>query len=269
MRSKKIYRLVFLLGCLNFFVAGSVINATINNPQNLENPFLDPVIKAHVTPYLLPSEHPMKATLDSIFSQSRVLENERTLIDAGFVVIAGPMPYSFVTVVRHPAIPGYVFKLYLDSESRCRKQIPNWSWLVRRCMGARGIKKIIKRKHIRRFLVPDKWLYIVPPYPYPSILNPQPIILMETDMEPESQAVTRDMWRKGITTKHLDELYSILKHGYGGHGVINLVSNVPFTKKRKFAFTDTEDPKATLNLKHICTYLSFEMANYWMDLINQ
>lgn len=249
-----------------FLVLLSVNSFASSYPHFEDNPLLNDRTRFRMAPYLLPLNHPMKAVLDDIFSRSRVLENERTLRDAGFEIIAGPMPNSFVIVVRHSLIPGYVFKLYLDSESAQRKQIPHWEWLVRRCEGARGIRQIIRDQKMRYFSVPDKWLYVLPVYPYPSSLNSQLVILMETDMQLESLEVTEQMW-KTVTRKHLDELYCILKQGYGGHGVVNLAANVPFTKQGKFAFTDTEDPRANLNLKYLKKYLSKKMQLYWDTLI--
>ncbi len=268
MRSRLLCACVlFILGLRPAFALPTT-NVPSNYPHFHNNPFLDQKIKLQIAPFLLPLEHPMQATLDAIFSHSRVLENEQALLDAGFVIIAGPMPYSYVIVARHPAVPGYVFKLYLDSETRYRKNIPHWVWLARRCAGAQGIRKVINQKKIQHFAIPDKWLYVLPPYPPSTSLNPQPVILMETDMEPESKEVSVHMWKTTVTRKHLDELYSILKHGYGGHGVINLPNNVPFTKQGKFAFTDTEDPRNDLNLKHIKKYLSKGMQHYWDNLIN-
>lgn len=259
--------LVFFVSC---FVAPVNGNTTFDYPHLTDNPYLDRKMQVELSPYLLPLNHPIKSALDRIFSQSRVIENERTLLDAGFSVIAGPMPLSFVIVARHPMIPGYVIKLYLDSETRQRKDVPHWRWLMRRCEGARGIRKIIKKKKIRYFSVPDKWLYILPVYPYSSVLTPQPVVLVETDMQPESFEVTERMWATAIKRKHLDELYSILRQGYGGHGTIFLTNNVPYTKLGKFAFTDTEDPqKEGLPLKHIKKYLSKEMQEYWESLISE
>ena len=180
-----------------------------------------------------------------------------------------PCPIVLYRCTRYPAGPGDVFKLYLDSETRNRKKIPHWAWLVRRCIGARGIRKIINNKKIRHFLVPESGSNVLPVYPYSSSLNPQPIILMETDMEPESEEVSKLMWKTIVTRKHLDELYSILKQGYGGNGVISLVCNVPFTKCGKFAFTDTEDPQDELKLKYVKKFFSKEMQRYWDGLINE
>ena len=239
-------------------LAGSALHADLSYPCSYDQ------MQSQIAPYLLPHNHPMKSVLDAIFSQSRVLVNERTFTDAGFIPIAGPMPNSFVIVARHPASPGYVFKLYLDSEWRCRKQIPNWVWLTRRCIGAAGIRNMIKRKKMQYFLVPDKWLYVLPVY-----RGSNPLILIETDMELESPEVTEQMWKNGITYQHLDELYAIFQQGYGGHGIVNLTANVPFTKHGKFAFTDTEDPQDDLNLNYVRQYLSKEMRDYWDMLIDR
>ncbi len=249
---------------LVFSLLGSLLEANLQ-----ENPLLDARIISQISPYFLPLDHPMKPKLDAIFSRSRALQNEQTLIDAGFIHLAGPRPYSYIIVVRHPEIPGYVFKLYLDCDPRSRKNVPHWKWLTMRCAGAKQIRKIIKQKNIRHFIVPDKWLYVLPVYPYSSVMNPEIVILMETDVQPESRDVTERMWKTGITREHLDELYTIVKHGYGGQGTLALASNVPYTKSGKFAFTDTEDPQTDPKLKNAKHYLSKEMGLYWDSLIGE
>lgn len=269
MYCKKKYRLILLALCLGYFAGLSASHAVLNYPHFYDNPHLTERMQVTIAPYLLPLDHPMKATLDLIFSQARVTESETALTDAGFEIIAGPMKRSYIFVVRHPEIPGYVFKLYLDSEKRFRKEVPHWLSLARRCAGAFGIRKIIERENICHFLVPDKWLYIFPVYPHSNELDPEPILLMETDMEPENLEVSAHMWNTVITPQHLDELYAILRHGYGGSGALSLFGNVPFTKKGKFAFIDTEKPKAHLPLKYIRKYLSKDMEIYWDSLIHK
>jgi hypothetical protein len=257
--------LILLVWGLSCFVIPGEVHADFHLLEIDHNPFLADRMQQLVASYLLPSGHPAKTTLDFIFSQREVLDSERTLSSAGFTLIAGPMPLSYVIVARHSAVPGYVFKLYLNTESRSRKQVPHWIWLLRRCIGARGIKKIIEREGIVHFSVPDKWLYLLPS----TALHPQAVILMETDMDPESCEVSKRQWRTGVTRKMLDELYAILKHGYGGSGTLSLCNNVPYTRNGTFAFTDTEDPRAKLKLKYIKRFLSMEMAAYWDSLINK
>jgi len=232
-------------------------------PNFQDNPYLDERMRVMMTPYLLPLDHPVKTMLDCIFSQSRAIENKQTLIEAGFIIIAS-MPGSFVIVARHPLIPGYVFKLYLDTEMRSKDGIANCEWLTRRCMGAEKIKRTIRQRKIRHFTVPDKWLYVLPLYPFSNVPHPQPVILVASDMEPEGEEVTQLAWKTSIQHRHLDELYAILKHGYGTTG---LVRNIPYTKSGKFAFIDTEYPERHHKLKKIKTYLSEEMQGYWDTLI--
>jgi hypothetical protein len=270
MLCKMISLSLFLLLSLGGFATPSSEHSLSNYPNLHGNPLLNHQMRTHIAPYLLPLDHPMKPVLDAIFSQSRVVESEQSLVNAGFEWIAGPMPFSYIIVVRHPMVPGYVFKLYLDSEIRSRKEIPHLTWLARRCAGARGIKKIIERHNLRRFSVPDKWLYILPPHSFFTTLQSEAVVLIETDMQPESHEVSKRMWQTAITRKHLDELYLILKEGYGGNGTISLFCNVPFTKRGVFAFTDTEDPRQCIEpkLKHVKKYISKEMQAYWDKLIN-
>lgn len=256
--SKKLGIALALLLCIGGFFK-TYFSATVacSYPHFQQNPSLDDRMKRFIAPHLLPLEHPLKELLDSIFSQSKVLQNEQSLLDAHFSIIAS-MPGSFVTVARHPSVPGYVFKLYLDSEIRTKEEIANSEWLAKRCIGAEKIRKVIKAKNLRYFTVPDKWIYILP------TPHTVPILVVETDMELESIEMTEYAWKTYITSDHLDELYEILKHGYG---TVGLVRNIPYTKHGTFAFTDTEYPTRPLKLKRAKPYLSEEMQIYWSKLI--
>lgn len=212
------------------------------------------------SPHLLPFDHPAKRTLDFLFSQSRATANEDSLLHAGFSIIAA-MPKSRIIVAKHPAVPGYVFKLYYDSETYCKKGLANWEWLTNRCVGAANVRKVIESKNLRHFVVPDKWIYILPPCP----ANINPIIVIETDMEIATTAETIFAWEHFVNEKHLDELYEIVKDGYGS---IGLVRNIHYTRSGKFAFIDTEYPVRILNLEKAKNNLSVEMQAYWDTLIN-
>jgi len=263
---KKFWLAVILILCLGYFAKGPLADygvyfQTRSYPNFQDNPYLDRRLRTLMAPHLLPLDHPLKPQLDRIFS-SRVTEDKDTLIQAGFSIIAS-MPGSFVIVARHPSVPGYVFKLYLDSELRNKDNIPNSEWLARRCIGADIIRKLIHKKKIRHFTIPDKWLYVLSRYPLSKGPNPQPVIVVETDMELESEEVTKLAWKSYVTPRHLDELHSIIKHGYG---TIGLVRNIPYTKNGTFAFTDTEYPVRKLKLKKVKPYLSEEMQEYWSTL---
>jgi hypothetical protein len=255
-----IFSLVDFVG--NPLLGDPTISEAVSYPNFQDNPYLNDQMRKEMAPYLLPLDHPLKGMLDAIFSESRVTENKQTLLDAGFTIIAA-MEGSFVTVARHPQVPGYVFKLYLDSEMRCKNGMPNCLWLTQRCVGAQKIRNFIKRKKFRYFAVPDKWLYVLPLYPSSKETHPQPVLVIETDMELVGKEGTKHAWKKA-KRKHLDELYFILIRGYG---TTHLIANIPYTKRGKFAFTDTEYPKRRHDLRKIKIYLSKDMQLYWDSLI--
>jgi hypothetical protein len=216
-------------------------------------------MQERIAPYLLPLTHPFKPALDAIFSASRPTENEASLAQAGFATIA-VKKNTYVHVVRHPAVPGYVFKLHLDSELRQKLQKPGWFWLANRCEGAEKIRHLIKSKKIKHFVAPDKWLY---PLPYSPNPNAKSVVLLATDMRLVSHSKSQQAWKKA-GHRVLEELYIVLSHGYGSWF---LTGNVPYTKSGKFAFIDTEYPKREISLGKVKHYLSEEMQAYWEWLI--
>jgi hypothetical protein len=260
-----------LTTCLPFLLLfPSVIHAEMqpnmysqtNYPNFCDNSCLDERMRTLVAPYLLPEEHPLKCVVDHLFSQSRVTENMDSLMGAGFQIIAA-MQNSYIVVARHAAVPGYVFKIYLDAEKRSRDNKPNWEWLLKRCYSARIIRLKIAQKRIEHFVIPDKWIYLLPPLPTSNTSHPSPFIIMETDMDLEPVAISRKAWKTEVTRAQLRELYAILRHGYG---TVNL-GNIPRTQNGQFAFIDTEFSRRRHNLKHVKKYLSKDMARYWDHLI--
>lgn len=218
--------------------------------------------KKRIKPYLLSTKHPYKALLDLIFSKSRAIQNEQTFAEAGFQTIFLPHA-SFIRVARHLAMPGVLFKVYLDSEHRLKNERPGFEWLIDRCEGAQNIRKLIAKEKIEHFVVPDKWLYLVP---MDFDQAKQPLILMVTDMDLASYDEIVEAWKTKITQKHLDELYLILSHGYAS---AYLVANIPYTKNGKFACIDTEYVKRKINYKKVRPFLSEEMAIYWDKIVLQ
>lgn len=243
-----------------FFATGYSIT-TATYPNFYENPLLDETMRTKMTPYLLPLDHPIKEKLDVIFSQSRVIQNRQTLADAGFVMLK-PRAIGDIIVARHPEVPGYIFKFYLDTEPRITEGVATWVWLVRRCRGAKTIKKVIKKKNLKYFIVPNKWIYILPRYPLSEEPHSEPVILVETYIELNPNS--KEIWKTQVKKKHLDELYVVYQCGYGS---VHVPGNVPYTTNRKFAFIDTENPKRNVNVKYVKRYLSKEMGEYWEHLI--
>lgn len=251
----------FIVFCILLILSAAGFQAplqSISAPHNLN------AIQKLAAPYLIPEDHPIKGLLDYLFSQSRATENQMAFEQAGFEIIT-ITPLSLVIVALHPAFPGYIFKVYLDSETRIVRRNPHRNGLVARCQGARRIRRVIREKKLRYFSVPDKWLYVLPEYPLSGEQNPQPFILIETDMQIDDLDTSKKKWRR-VKSKQLDELYEILKLGYGS---VSLAQNVPSTKNGTFAFIDTEFPKRNLQLHKIKKFLSPEMRNYWDGLIEK
>lgn len=242
--SKKFYYILFSLAFIVFKLNVLEANCSLNE----------------ITPYILPSNHPIKPVLDEIFGSSRVTANLETLKEAGFKIIY-IKESSFVVIAKHPRVKRYIFKIYLDSETRTRLNKSSWEWLLNRCIGAERIEKLIKEEKIKKFIVAKKWLYCTS-----SSLNKiqHPVVLLATDMKLTSEKETAQAWKTKITTQHLDELYTILSHGYGSNF---LCGNIPYTKSGKFAFIDTEYPYRIIDLTEVKRYISPELHAYWDQLI--
>lgn len=232
-------------------------------PNFSKNPLFSQKMKEVIGPYLLPLNHPLMKNLEELFKRSRVIENEESLKQAGFETIS-----KFMRVVRHPALPGYLLKFFLDFEPRLNyDKKPGWLRLVERCEGAENIRELIKKENIKHFVVPDKYLYPLPEHPAPHLLSGgerQVIVLVVTDMNLAPYSEGKDAWKTRITPEHLDELYLIISHGYAS---TYLSVNIPYTADGKFACIDTEYPKRKLNLGKVRHYLSPEMAEYWDWLV--
>lgn len=221
-------------------------------------------MRSSMQPYLLPLDHVMKVPLDFIFSKARAIENEATFSKAGFVTLFS-QPTTYIKVAKHPLLPKFLVKVYLDSEQREKEGKPGWLWFVQRCVGAENIRRLIKKKKLQYFSVPQKWLYLLPVKSAFSHKN-HPAILLVEDMDLTNFAETEDFWRNRVTHKHLDELYCIISHGFSS---TYLLANIPYCRNGKLACVDTEHPKRKPNYKMACQYLSDEMRSYWEHLVRK
>jgi hypothetical protein len=230
---------------------------------NLDNsPHLTDKQKELIAPHLLPLDHPIKPIVDKIFSLIRVTESKENIEKAGFKIMVA-MPRSYTVVAKHPWAPGYVFKIHLDSEKKGRMGKDSWEWLIDRCVHAKTIKKIIEKKKLVHFSVPDKWLYPPPVFPASSLGTPQPIILIATEKDVEPDHISTIRWRTIPNRDYLKELYQILKSGSGSP---HLGSNVPYAKDGTFCFIDTERKNSFRSNKRAKKYFADEFHDYWLSL---
>lgn len=231
-------------------------------PHFSDNPAITEPMHQLMDPYLLPMDHSMKVVLDDIFARSRVVENDQSLVAAGFTILFS-QKRSLIRVVKHPRIQGYLLKMYLDSDAAKLKEEAGWERLAMRCAIAEKIKNFIAQDGIKSFVVADKWLY-----PLPVLQNCRPeqqlVVLLVKDMDIYNRVESGFAWKAVPNRAMVKELYTVLAHGYGSAA---LDKNVPYTKSGTFAFIDTEYKKGKkVSLRQPRNYLSTEMQAYWDTL---
>lgn len=170
-------RSIFLVLCLTFSCIQD-IEAIRENPSL----YLSDEVWEDVQDYLIPDHHPIKRKLDRIFSRSRALMDQRTMVASGFD-FAHLQPCTSIVVTRHFELPGYVIKAYLDAVNIDNEV--EYDCLVKRIQGSRLIRESIKKHDYEHLLkVPEKWLYLLPdkPSPLKGYLRKM-FILVEDDMD--------------------------------------------------------------------------------------
>lgn len=232
------------------------------HPNIINNPYIDEKIRKKIEPFLLPLDHPMHAPLDSIFKKIRAIKNPESFAKAGFKTFS-IQRFSFIRIGTHSLLPGYLLKLYLDTETRLKGNRPGWLSLENRCEGALNVRNLIWMEKMKHFSVPDKFLYPLPPNP-PADKNAQPVILIVTDMKVYTREQSEILWKRKVTPEVLDELYSIISHGYASSG---LAKNIPYTKSGKFSCIDTERPLKMPKYDKAKQYFTKPMQAYWDKLV--
>lgn len=220
-----------------------------------------------VKPYLLPEQHPARVQLDRIFSRTRGILNLKNLERAGFKK-KKPRKFTHLIVTTHPSLPGYIFKLYLDSQKYYKKIPEHENWLMR-IHGAALIQNEIDMLGFHHFFkVPKKWIYDLPeePSPPPEFLRKN-FILIEEDMALYSDAENINLWQSDfITQEILEGLFIILKN-VGLRDCVK-IDNIPIAKDGKIAFVDTQSFHAwPVPYKELLERLSLENKSHWKSLI--
>ena len=209
------------------------------------------------TPYLLPKNHRLQRIVDKLFSNPKVTESPKNFAAAGFKTLY-IRPKGALRVARHPSVKGYLFKLYLASESRASKSVWQNS-LIQRCVGASAVRKLIKENNLRQITVPEKWLYQLPTR---SKGVEKSYVLIAEDMNLVSHNQSKKMWQKASPSL-LKELHILLKSGQAS---IALVQNIPFTKDGKCSCIDTEYAPRRFHLTRAKKFFSPKMQKYWDSL---
>lgn len=192
--------------------------------------------------YIMPCNHPLKRRLDKLFASMRVLDSLESLTKAGFLA-AKPQPRTRLIVTTHPAMAGYIFKLYTDDELFYYRNEPEErTWMLRARGAALLRKEIAKQKWEPYFTVPKKWIYFLPsdsPSPFIGRLDRRSI-LVEDKMDLLPPAEIKACWMNGsVSVEQLDKLaYLIKKLGFRGGCKWD---NVPICRDGRIAFIDTQN----------------------------
>lgn len=220
-------------------------------------------------PFLLPADHPIKPTLDAIFSEARATLNLETLQEAGFAK-SYPRKFTKLVVTKHPAMPGYIFKLFLDAQ-RYPKNVPEYQSMFRRIQGASLLRRLIAEHGLEdHFKVPQKWLYRLPKTHMPAQgYETKYYILVEEDMQILSDKENKAYWAsEAVPYEYLDEVYFLVEEG--GFADCLKPDNIPFSQDGRIAFIDTETFGAKkINRRRLERYLSKSRQEYWKALTRE
>lgn len=222
-----------------------------------------------VSPYLLPADHPIRDQLDAFFMQSRCTFSEDTFKAAGFSKWK-PRLFTRLIVAKHPLFPGYVFKLYYDTQRFYQSEY-EWEIWSKRVEGANLVAEEVEAQGWQAYIkTPKKWIYPLPTYPKPPKgYLPKHFILIQEDMDLLSDEDNQAKWKSSeVTFDDLTRVHHIIKKI--GLSDCAKIQNAPFAKDGRVAFIDTQ----TFNQKEITwdsldKYLSPENKKFWRQLIRQ
>lgn len=251
----------YILATTCIFLQGTLFS--LDAPQ--KSPYVTDETWEEVKPYLMQENHPIKHKLDAMFGASRIVAGPKTLQAAGFVILRKNNKADKVYVCKHKDFPGYVFKMYLDSQKQSRE---GHRW-YRRCKGALATKECIKKHRLTNmFKVPKKWVYQLPlePAAAPNSRRKNFILIAE-DMNIYSIEKNNHMWKSDkLTKKMLERIYLIVTEV----GLSDSVhcANIPFTKKGNLAFIDTEHNNHwPIPYRFMNRYLNNTMQEFWSELV--
>lgn len=200
------------------------------------NPHITEEVWQKVNPYLLPeNNHGIKNFLDRICSQIRILSSTEALEKAGFKIIFQQAKRGLV-VAKHPKLPGYLLKMYLDSSTRTE-----WPLWILRAKGSRLIQELLNKHNYNGFMkVPQKWIYPVSSFGRPVADEntfPKDFILIVQDMKLVTEKYNLYCYKNMMTFTQLNALYTMIQEG----GLSDShIKNIPFSSDQKIAFIDTE-----------------------------
>lgn len=199
---------------------------------------------------------PQTSDLKRLFTDPHMFDSAEDWHDAGFKIVRDSE--NKILVARHKSADGYLFKKYTN-RIPLNEQLTKFK---RRVEGARKLRSLIAEKHLRRIVVPQKWLRELPSefsrggvLSYVLIVEKFPI-LDKNDSEYEheeiDEATLRELCVVVYTCTHLDFT----------------ARNAPFTKRDQIAFIDTEylDWNVTKSRKKYLENVGKYVSGWRLDL---
>lgn len=271
MKQNHFTKYLFLFGLVLIFENCSL---TAHSEKYLLTPPKEEISESfwlEIFPHLLPEELEIKQQLDDLFGTGSVILNPKTLKAAGFTKNT-KRDFSLLVVTKHPNFPGYVFKIYLDDETK-KPDEKAQSFFLRRINGALAIQEYIDVNDLGMFFkVPRKWIYPLPVNAVGRNINSKKyayknFILVEEDMDILDEKANIKAWRSSLVTKDfLRGLDGILNDV----GLIDCtkLDNIPFCIDGKVAFIDTESfGHRNIPCKRLTNFLPDHLRSFWKKLI--
>lgn len=213
--------------------------------------------------YFLPQNHPLLPHLGQLFTDPQMFQSLSHFQNEGFKVKKG---HRQLMVGMHPSFQPYLFKKFMNIRTN-KMQLENYT---RRINNANKIRQYIEEHQFHHLVVPQKWLYELPPAFADKKRKGYILIVENMDIyddwdDPQGQA--RKLYYN-MDKEMLTQLCTVL-HDLGGCDAFP--RNQPFTRSGKIAFIDTEHlgEKKLHFIKHIIPALNEEMQAYALALWNQ
>lgn len=165
----------------------------------------------------------------ALLRDPRMFDTKDTFRAAGFEVRKAHV--HNIMVGRHPAAPNHLFKKYSRDVPPDRQQANYKS----RMHGAEQLCRFIDAERLRHLVVPQKWIFDLPPSFARHGRSPHLLIVERLDIVDTKETENR---YKHIDKGVLEELCRIL-HKF--QGIDAAPHNVRFTKSGQIAFIDTEN----------------------------
>jgi|GEM_PF-2875348 len=219
---------------------------------------------SQIIPHLIPTDNPIKKTLDQIFSKTTPLASLEHLKRAGFDPFIIRQGRGLI-VAKHPKVKNFLFKIYLDALPKAE-----WPLFVNRSIGASLVRECISRNNFTNDLkAPIKWIYKLPERPstkgQSETTYPKSFILLVEDMHVTDWTETRNHYMTKITRSQMKSLFQTI-HECGLSD--SHIDNIPFSSDMKIAFIDTEYYRSiSVHPEWITKHLSQKNQDFWEKLI--